>query len=407
MAHGSARAHLVSGAGSLDGFHQALLDDDPAALYDRAPCGYLTTAPDGLIAKANATFLALVGVRADELTGRRTFVSLLAPGGRIYYETHLSPLLQTEGRISGVALELVTSSGLRLPVLVNAVMERDDRGQARLIRLAIFDATERRAYEHELVRAKQAAETLQDRATALSRTLQQVLMPPQLPDIPGLELAAAFRPAHVGVEIGGDFYDAFPTPDGGWLLAIGDVCGKGAEAAVVTSLVRHALRLTVVDDRLDAVMPTLNDTLLRHSERFATVLLVHLRRETDGWAATVCSAGHPLPLLIRAGLPAQSYGEPGSLVGATDQASFRQTRTVLADGDALLLFTDGIPDGRRAGAFYGEEQLAAMAGRAGDTRRVVDRILEDVSEFQGGDPADDMAVLMVRVVAAPHAADPA
>ncbi len=405
MARWSARAHPVSEEGSLDGFHQALLDDDPAALYDRAPCGYLTTAPDGLVAKANATFLATVGLRGDELLGRRTFVSLLTPGGRIYYETHLAPILQSEGRISGVALELVTSEGARLPVLVNAVMERDDGGRARRIRLAVFDATERRAYEHELVRAKQAAEKLQDKATSLARTLQQVLMPPELPHIPGLELAAAFRPAHDGAEIGGDFYDVFRTPDGGWLLAIGDVCGKGAEAAVVTSLVRHALRLLVVDHQLGAVMPTLNDTLLRHSERFATVLLVHLRREANGWGATVCSAGHPLPLLIRAGRSAEPHGEPGSLVGATDEASFRQTHLALGDGDALLLFTDGIPDGRRAGTFYGEERLAALAGETGDTRLVVDRILEDVFTFQGGDPADDMAVLMVRVTTPLDAAD--
>ncbi|MEO5983331.1 MAG: SpoIIE family protein phosphatase [Pedococcus sp.] len=387
---------------SLDGFHQALLEDDPAALYDSAPCGYLTTTPDGLVAKANATFLTIAGLSAEELMGRRTFVSLLTPGGRIYYETHLGPMLQANGRISGVALELVTREGARLPVLVNAVMERDEGGRARRIRLAVFDATERRAYERELMRAKQAAEELQDKATALARTLQQVLMPPQLPDIPGLELAAAFRPAHDGAEIGGDFYDIFPTPDGGWLLAIGDVCGKGAEAAVVTSLVRHALRLMVADDRLDVVMPTLNETLLRHSERFATVLLIHLQRETSGWAATVCSAGHPLPLLVRDGRPAESHGSPGSLVGAADQASFTQTRTTLNEGDALLLFTDGIPDGRRAGAFYGDERLAALAAETGEPHLVVDRILEDVFEFQRGDPADDMALLMVRVAAPPH-----
>jgi sigma-B regulation protein RsbU (phosphoserine phosphatase) len=386
----------VSEDGSLDAFHQALLDDDPAALYDRAPCGYLATTPDGLVVKANATFLAMAGLVTDGLLSQRTFQSLLAPGGRIYYETHLAPMMQASGRVSGIALDLVTGDGTRLPVLVNAVLERDGDGRPRMIRLAVFDATERRAYERELMRSKQAAEALQAKATGLAQTLQQVLMPPQLPRIPGLDLAAGYRPAHDGSEIGGDFYDVFPTPDGGWLVAVGDVCGKGAEAAVVTSLLRHALRLTITDGQLDQTMPMLNETLLRHSERFATVLLVHLKHGDFGWTATVCSAGHPLPLLVREGHAAQPYGEPGSLVGAVEQAAFSQTRTSLGVGDALVLYTDGVPEARSAGAFYGDERLQLLAGQSGDVHEVVQQILEDVIEFQNGDLADDVAILMVR-----------
>jgi sigma-B regulation protein RsbU (phosphoserine phosphatase) len=374
-----------------------MIDEDPAQLNDLAPCGFLSTTPDGAIRTVNRTFVELSGRPADELVGHRTFAQLLSAGGRIYHETHFAPLLRLHGTASGVAFELVRPDGSRLPVLVNAVLQRDEDGQPQLVRLAVFDATERRAYEAELLRTLRRAEESEARATALARTLQQVLIPHEPPVIDGLDLAAGYRPARSGEEIGGDFYDFFQTDDG-WVLVVGDVCGKGAEAAVVTALVRHSLRSVVRhSSRLDLALELLNDTVLRHSERFATVVLVHLTREDGGWRATVTTGGHPLPLLRRADGAVEMFGEPGSLVGAVAEATFHTRTTLLGPGDSLLLYTDGVPEGRRGHEFYGEARLMEAFGRPGDAVTVVRRLLDDVLAFQAGVASDDIALVMAAV----------
>ena len=215
---------------ALEAFLGALAGDDPERLYDQAPCGYLTTTSDGLIAKVNQTFLTLTGYEQGDLIGRRRFVDLLTGGGRIYHETHYAPMLQMQGRAREIALDLVCSDGRRLPVLVNSVLERDSSGLPMVIRTAVFDATQRREYERELLRAKQRAEASEARARTLAQTLQQSFIPPARPQIPGLVLAGAYRPAGDGAEIGGDFYDVFEVSASDWCVVIGDVCGKGVEA---------------------------------------------------------------------------------------------------------------------------------------------------------------------------------
>ena len=125
-------------------FLEALVHDDPVALYESAPCGFLTITPDGVIVKTNATFRAWLGRDADELVGVATFADLLTVGGRIYHETHFAPLLLMQGEVHEVALELVRADGSRLPVLVNASVTHGDDGRPRAIHIAVFDATERR-----------------------------------------------------------------------------------------------------------------------------------------------------------------------------------------------------------------------------------------------------------------------
>src|SRR5215218_7990082 len=169
----------------VDAFVGALLDD-AEQLYERAPCGYLSTAADGTIIKVNEAFLALSGYTRAELVGRRRFVDLLTGGGRLYHETHYAPMLRMHGSARQIALDLVRADGQRLPTLVNAVLETDESGAPVLVRTAIFDATERREYERELLRSKQRAEASEARAVALARTLQQTLIPPVPPHVPGL-----------------------------------------------------------------------------------------------------------------------------------------------------------------------------------------------------------------------------
>jgi serine/threonine-protein kinase RsbW len=142
-------------------------DEDPGDLYENAPCGYLTTLPDGTIVKVNATFLAWTGYDRADLIGRRRFRDLLSAGGRIYHETHYAPLLSMQDDVHEVAFDLVRADGTRLPTLVNSVLGRDPNGIPRVIRTTVFNATERRGYEQELLSARRAAEASERRVRVL------------------------------------------------------------------------------------------------------------------------------------------------------------------------------------------------------------------------------------------------
>ena len=381
-----------------DGFYDALLDNDPHALYDRAPCGYVSTTPSGTIIQVNQTFLSLTGYSRHDLVGRRTFASLLTAGGRIYHETHYAPLLQMQGRAREVALDIVRADGERLPALVNAVVERGPGGSPTVVRAAVFDATERREYERELVRAKELAEESEARARLLARTLQQTLIPPAPPTIPGLEVAAAYRPAGSGEEVGGDFYDVFQIGENDWVVAIGDVMGKGVEAAVVTALTRYTIRAAAVRLRRPVeVLLDLNGVLLRESsDRFCTAAVAHLRRVDQQWTVTVSCAGHPLPILVTPGVEPVLVGRPGSLVGVLEQVDVSETEVALHPGTALVLYTDGVTEGRSDAGFFGEERLrASVAIHGPEAPSLVAGILGDVVEFQAHCPSDDIAIVVV------------
>lgn len=383
-----------------EAFLQALVYDDPVQLYERAPCGFLSTTPDGLVVKCNATLRTWLGLSAGEIVGRLAFVDLLTPGGRIYHETHYAPALLMQGSLREIALDLVRKDGSRLPVLVNATLDRDELGTPKVIRIAVFDATERRSYERELLRAKDRAEESEARARALAHTLQQSLIPPTTPEIPGLQVASGYRPAGDGLEVGGDFYDVFPLGVDDWVVVLGDVCGKGVEAAVVAGLVRHSVRaLAVSDDEPHRILASLNDVLLRHgSERFCTVVLLRLRRTGETWEAVVGSAGHPSPVITRRGQPPRSCGGSGQLLGVLETGDFVEARLTLAAGDTLVLFTDGVTEARRGRELFGEARLLAMLeGPAPEPYALVDGLVRAVLDFQGGLPRDDIAVVAVRV----------
>jgi phosphoserine phosphatase RsbU/P len=383
---------------ALDAFVDALLDDDAEELYERAPCGYLSTTPDGTIVKVNATFLALTGYTRGELVGRRRFVDLLTGGGRIYHETHYAPMLRMQGSARQIALDIVRADGERLPALVNAVLERNEADVPVVIRTAVFDATDRRAYERELLLAKERAEASEARAAALARTLQQTLIPPVPPQVPGLDVAAAFRPAGSGAEIGGDFYEVFQHRVDDWFAVLGDVCGKGPEAAVVTALLRYAVRAAAVSSAEPAAaLRITNDVLLHHeTDRFCTALLVQLLRRKSSWRVIICAAGHPLPVLVPASGDARVVGEPGSLLGVLPSPVLPLTAVDLAPGDRLLLYTDGVTEARRDHEEYGEQRLLACASRsAPGAAPLVAAVLDEVLEFQAGVPRDDVALLAI------------
>ena len=387
-----------------EAFIGALVDDDPAELYDNAPCAYLSSLPDGTIVKANATFLTWTGFERTDVVGRRRFQELLAPGDRIFYETHFGPALRMQGQVREIAVEVVCHDGTRLPVLVNAVLQRDAAGNGIAIRTALFDATERRAYERELVAARQRAEASEARATALARTLQSTFLPPELVHVEGLELAGGYRPSGDGSEVGGDFYDAFEIDASTWGVVLGDVCGKGAEAAVVTALARYTVRAEALRAaRPSEVLLRLHDVLVRdHPERFLTAVFLRLRRDPSdpgGFEVTIALGGHPSPVRIRASGVVDLVGVPGSILGMLDEATVTDTTVRLTPGDTLVLSTDGITEARRDGEFFGEERLARLVGDAGGigAAALADELVATAVEFQDGATRDDIAVLVLRV----------
>jgi len=144
-------------------------EDSVEDLYENAPFGYLSTRPDGTIVKVNTTFLTWTGHRSEDLVGRKRFQDLLSAGGRIYHETHFAPLLRMQGRIREIALDVVCADGRRLPVLVNSVLKTDASGSPLLVRTTVLDATNRKEYERELVRARDRERAAHERTERLQR----------------------------------------------------------------------------------------------------------------------------------------------------------------------------------------------------------------------------------------------
>ncbi len=383
---------------ATDAFQAALQADDPVALYERAPCGYLSTDLDGRIVKVNQTFLTLTGHERDDLLAL-SLRDLLTPGGQIFEQTHLQPMLRMQGEVREIALDMVRGDGEVLPVLLNALMDTTE-GQLPMVRIAVFDATERRHYERELMAAKDRAEESERHARTLALTLQRTLMPASTPQIPGLAVAAAYRPSGDGTEVGGDFYDIFPVGNDTWAVLIGDVCGKGAEAAVVTALARNTVRaLAVTHNGPAQVLSRLNEVLRRYeSERFCTVVLAILRLDGEQWRVTMSVGGHPAPLLVSGAAQPVALEALGPLVGIFPDAAFSDVDLVLCPDQTLLLHTDGITEALGPDGYYGDERLLRKVAELGPTpQSLVDGLVEDAVSFQGSSTRDDIAVVAVGV----------
>ena len=372
------------------------LENDFEWLWENAPCGYLTTTPDGVITRTNATLCAWLGYDVDHLVGRRTFADLLAPSAKTQYDAQLMLTLQAEGRLHDVALDIERSDGTRLAARVSSVLERDADGTPVAVRSVVVDATESNV-DQDLVDAEERAGESETRAQALIHALQQTLIPPALPSVPGLDVAAAYHPAQG--EVGGDFYDVFEVADGDWCIVIGDVSGKGTGAAIVTSAVRHTVRSSALREGVPSgLLTALNAALLDHpTSRFCTVALVRLQRSADAWVATMTTGGHPFPLLVRH-RTATRLGKPGSLLGMFDDVEFHDVSIKLASGDALVVYTDGVVEARNAaGELYGEERLhAAIASADASAQAIVHSVVSAVLDFQENRAGDDIALVVIR-----------
>jgi PAS domain S-box-containing protein len=237
----------------------------------------------------------------------------------------------------------------------------------------------------------------------IARTLQQSLLPVELPDIPGIETAARFRPTGEGNEVGGDFYDVFQTGSRGWTVVMGDVCGKGPDAAAVTALARYTLRAAAMRERLPSrSLSVLNEALLRQRDdrRFCTVAYAYLEKLDEGARAGISTGGHPLPLLLRAEGGVEAVGAPGTLLGVVPDPALEDRAITLAPGDSLVFYTDGVIESRTNSHGVLDERrlselVATCAGR--DPDAIATRIEEAAVMSQNGRPKDDIAVLVLRV----------
>jgi PAS domain S-box-containing protein len=235
----------------------------------------------------------------------------------------------------------------------------------------------------------------------IATTLQRSLLPPRLPDVPGLTLAARFRAAGVSAEVGGDFYDLFPAVNG-WMVAIGDVTGKGPVAAAITSLARYTLRTAALYERRpERALERLNDVLLADPERrqLCTAVCAHLSHADDAVHVRLVCAGHPPPYVLRDGDGAAPTGRPGTLLGAFEEVGWEADELDLRPGDTLVLYTDGVTDTTRGdGERFGQDRLGALLNTCVGLvpEEIARRVDAALLAFEEGAQRDDLAILVLR-----------
>ncbi|HET6954050.1 MAG TPA: GAF domain-containing SpoIIE family protein phosphatase, partial [Acidimicrobiales bacterium] len=249
----------------------------------------------------------------------------------------------------------------------------------------------------------------------VARALQDSLLPGSLPKIPGIGLGARYLAAGGGFDVGGDFYDAFQADANWWIVAVGDVCGHGVEAAATTGLVRHTIRSAAMGGVMpSAVLTHLNEMLLRNSaERdvvdgdlvpvsppFCTVLVGAVQPTARGVDIILCSGGHPLPLVGRATGDVEPVGQPGTLLGVTEELSLSDTVVHLDPGESLVCYTDGLTDRRAGRRAFGEEGVVKAFYQAArlPANEMATAIVAEAVGFVDEEPVDDMAVLALRAL---------
>lgn len=329
-------------------------------LFHGAPCGYLTLLPDGTISRVNQTFLDWTGHREADLVGRQRFSDLLAAGGGIFLETHMSPLLRLQGSVSELAFDLRTVSGDPLPALVNAVLIRDGEREVG-VRVTIFDGTVRREYERELLRARVRAEESEAAMHEISLVLQRSLLQGGLDRGPGFEVETRYRPAEQSLEVGGDWYDAFLLPDKQTLtLSVGDVVGKGIEAATAMGQLRSGLRaLAGTGVGPGAVLDQL-DTFADRVPGAGSATVTYAEVDLSTGLLRYASAGHLPPLLVGADGGAEHLWGGRSLPLASFPVGTSRSEACaqIDDGGRLVLYTDGLIERRDRGIDEGLDALA-------------------------------------------------
>jgi sigma-B regulation protein RsbU (phosphoserine phosphatase) len=369
----------------------ALLDESAEDLFETAPCGYLTTAIDGTILRVNRTFEELSGHKREDLLGRRRFQDLLTPGGRIYHETHYAPLLTMQGSVSEIAVEIARPDGSNVPALVNSVLRHDDAGRPRVIRTTVFDATHRRRYEQELLKARR-------REQEVALELQRGLLGGALQEGEGIQIGVAYRPADNGLEVGGDWYDAFWLEPGETLaIVVGDVVGRGLGAAATMGQLRSALRaLASTGLEPGALLEAMSEFSRRHAVgQMATVAYAEI--DVRLGSMRYACAGHPPPAIADPAGAAwlASEGRSPPLDAHAFWSDRPDSDCRLRHGAMVVLYTDGLIERRDRPLQAGLDELLAMIDRLRDESP--DTVASSLAyDLAGATPGDDVCVLALR-----------
>lgn len=310
---------------------------------------------------------------------------------RLREASRLGSQVPLGGPMEGFAVPLV-ANGQRLGTLA---VGRHQRHRHDPDEIAVLEDVARRAalaIENARIHAERRR---------VAHTLQQSLLPPVLPVVEGIGFAAEYVPTGGDAEVGGDFYDVLPLPDGRWLVVIGDVSGKGVEAAAVTGLVRDVIRVLVTDGKpLPEVLGRLNGTLVeRGGGRYCTLALAAVGPgDGDQLGVSLHLAGHDRPVLLRAGGGADFVGTGGTALGLLDSIAAPTAEIALDPGDALVFYTDGVTERRRGRELFGLDRLresaAPLAGHSADV--VAARLRSIAIGFSIEPPRDDIAVFALR-----------
>jgi PAS domain S-box-containing protein len=341
--------------------------------------------------------------------GGETGVAQVLRAGEPELYPDISDEMLQAGAADGRHLEILRGFGFRSAMLVPMVA----REQVVGVLTFVSGRSGRRFDETDLALAEEVARrcaTALDNARLygerayIARTLQQSLLPAELPRIPGLETAARFHATGLGTDVGGDFYDLFQTGTQGWTVVVGDVCGKGPDAAAITALARYTLRAAAMQERLPSnSLRILNEALLRQREdrRFCTVAYAYFEPDDGGARVGLASGGHPLPLVLRSDGTVEALGAHGTLLGVVPDPDLEDRAATLAPGDALVFYTDGVTEARGANGLFGEKRLAELiascAGLGADA--IASKVEAAALDVQHGEPRDDIAVVVLRVAA--------
>jgi phosphoserine phosphatase RsbU/P len=303
------------------------------------------------------------------------------------------PLLAPTGEVLGsfCVVDTHTRSWSEQDVHILQTLSAAATGEVSL-RMALHDERE----------ARQRADREATRSTALARSLQASLLPPELPPVPDLEVAARYLPAAGGSEVVGDFFDLFQRGPGAWGFMIGDVAGKGVEAAKLATLARHTIRTASMQRGSPReILLTLNRALHEQdpeSDRFVSAVYGTLEPVGESVEIELSVGGHPTPLVRRADRSLETTASHGTVLGALSNPILTDESVRLERGDSLILYTDGVTEARTRGSLFGEERLRTLVAQgplgAGDLATHIALAVHDFSPAL----ADDTALLILRRV---------
>lgn len=367
-----------------------MTSDGVEASWEDSPCGLVVATMDGRIIRVNATLARWLGYEREALRGKSFDELLTVPMPR-------------EDALSGVPVDLVTADGGVLPVFLAANVAADGRGMRNI---AVLEAAGRRSWERDVVAAGARAQDENQRVRVFAETLRRSLLPPLLSPPPGLDAVDYYFAASTD-DIGGDFYDLFPLSRATWGFFLGDVAGKGVEAAVISGLTRYTLRAAAVyDDDPEQVLTNVNTVLSQELKgernRFCTLIYGRITSAGKGFRVELASGGHPPPLVLRADGTAHYVDVTGGhAAGLSANPHFVSAQLDLDRGDTLMLYTDGLTE---AGTGIGNERyddegalLRFVEAQAPSSASSIVEAIHGLLESLGPGVEDDTAVLAFGV----------